>query len=61
MFEITPPDSDNSEVVMGNEITNLVRTGPTYLPRRSGESPFVPAQYYYAASKTAVVPSWRLQ
>jgi len=27
------------------------------LPRRSGESPFAPRQYCYAASKSGVVPS----
>jgi hypothetical protein len=27
------------------------------LPRRSGESPFAPRQYFYAASKSGVVPS----
>jgi hypothetical protein len=31
-----------------------------FLPRRSGESHFAPHQYYYPASKTGVVPSWRL-
>lgn len=29
------------------------------LPRRSGESPLAPSQYYYPASKTGVVPSGR--
>jgi hypothetical protein len=62
MFEIsTPRDGDSSEAVMGLEITNLLRMSPTYLPRRSGESQFAPAQYYYAASRTGVVPSWRFQ
>ena len=28
------------------------------LPRRPGESRFAPPQYYYAASKSGVVPSW---
>jgi hypothetical protein len=62
MFEIsTPRDGESSEAVMGPEITKLVRTSPTYLARRSGESPFAPAQYYYPASKTGVIPSWRFQ
>jgi hypothetical protein len=28
-----------------------------YLPKRAGEPPFAPPQYYYAASKSGVVPS----
>jgi hypothetical protein len=62
MFELsTPRDGDDAEVVMGDEIISKVRMSPTYLPRRSGEFPFAPAQYCYAASKTGVVPSWRFQ
>jgi len=49
------------EVVGGHEIFGMVRMSPTYLPRRSGESRFAPAQYYYQASKTGAVPSWRYQ
>jgi hypothetical protein len=30
-----------------------------FLPRGSAESRFAPRQYYYLASKTGVVPSWR--
>ena len=29
-----------------------------FLPRRSGELRFTPQQYYYAASKSGVIPSW---
>ena len=29
----------------------------TYLSKRAGEPPFAPPQYYYAASKSGVVPS----
>jgi hypothetical protein len=50
-----------SEVVGGHEIFGMVRMSPTYLPRRSGESRFAPAQYYYEASKTGAVPSWRIR
>jgi len=32
-----------------------------FLPRRRGEPRFGPQQYYYAASKTGVVPSWAVQ
>jgi len=31
-----------------------------FLPRRSGELPFAPQQYYYAASKSGVVPNWAI-
>jgi hypothetical protein len=66
MFEISTrwdreEGATGSEVVAGREILGMVRMTPTYLPRRSGASPFAPAQYYYPASKTGVVPSWRLQ
>jgi hypothetical protein len=66
MFEIsTRPDGEDgatgSQVVGGHEIFGMVRTSPTYLPRRPGESRFAPAQYYYEASKTGAVPSWRFQ
>lgn len=66
MFEIsTRPDGEDgatgSEVVGGHEIFSMVRRSPTYLPRRPGESRFAPAQYYYEASKTGAVPSWRFQ
>jgi hypothetical protein len=30
------------------------------LPRRPGESKFAPPQYYYPASRSGVMPSWRL-
>lgn len=30
------------------------------LPRRSGEFPFAPRQYFYPASKSGVVPSFAL-
>jgi hypothetical protein len=66
MFEIsTRCDGEDatasSEVVGGHEIFGILRMTPTYLPRRSGETRFAPVQYYYPASKTGVVPSWRLQ
>jgi hypothetical protein len=51
----------SSEVVGGHETFDMVRMSPTYLPRRSGESRFAPAQYYYEASRTGAVPSWRFQ
>jgi hypothetical protein len=31
--------------------------GKTFLPKRAGEPRFAPPQYYYAASKSGVVPS----
>ena len=31
-----------------------------FLPWRSNESRFAPQQYYYAASKSGVVPSWAI-
>jgi hypothetical protein len=66
MFEISARrggegGATGCEVIDGHEIFGMVRTSPTYLPRRSGESRFAPAQYYYQASKTGVVPSWRFQ
>jgi hypothetical protein len=66
MFEISARQDGeagviSSEVVGGHEIFGMVRMSPTYLPRRSGESRFAPAQYYYEASKTGAVPSWRFQ
>jgi hypothetical protein len=66
MFEISAPQEGeagviSSEVVGGREIFGMVRMSPTYLPRRSGESRFAPAQYYYEASNTGAVPSWRFQ
>jgi hypothetical protein len=51
----------NSEVVGGHEIFGMMRMSPTYLPPRSNESRFAPAQYYYEASKTGAIPSWRFQ
>jgi hypothetical protein len=32
----------------------------TFLPRRPNEPRFAPRQYYYAASKSGVVPSWAI-
>jgi|GraSoi_2013_40cm_1033754.scaffolds.fasta_scaffold115677_2 hypothetical protein len=66
MFEISARrdgegGATGCEVVGGHEIFGMVRMSPTYLPRRSGESRFAPAQYYYQASKTGAVPSWRYQ
>jgi hypothetical protein len=66
MFEISTrwdgeDSTASSEVVGGHEIFGMARKIPTYLPRRSGESRFAPAQYYYEASKTGAVPSWRFQ
>ena len=66
MFEISARQDGeaaamSSEVIGGHEIFGMVRMSPTYLPRRSGESRFAPAQYYYEASKTGAVPSWRFQ
>jgi hypothetical protein len=65
MFEISARQdgeeaTGNSEVVGNHDIIGVMMS-PRYLPRRSAESPFAPAQYYYAASKTGVVPSWRFQ
>jgi len=65
MFEISArregEDGADNSAVVGHEIINMVRVSPSYLPRRSGEPAFAPAQYYYPASKTGVVPSWRFQ
>jgi hypothetical protein len=66
MFEISARQDGeagviSSDVVGGHEIFGMVRMSPTYLPRRSEESRFAPAQYYYEASKTGAVPSWRFQ
>jgi hypothetical protein len=66
MFEIlTGRDGQaaatSSEVVGGQEVFGTIRMSPTYLPRRSGESRFAPAQYYYEASRTGAIPSWRFQ
>jgi hypothetical protein len=66
MFEIsTRWDGEDltasSEFVGAHQILGMVRMSPTYLPRRSGESRFAPAQYYYEASKTGAVPGWRFQ
>jgi hypothetical protein len=66
MFEISARrdgegGATDCEVIEGHEIFGMVRMSPTYLPRRSGESRFAPAQYYYQASKTGAVPSWRFQ
>jgi hypothetical protein len=52
---------DDSEVVGNHDFIGMMTMTPRYLPRRSGESRFAPAQYYYAASKTGVIPSWRFQ
>ena len=66
MFEIPArrdgeDGTDNSEGVGNYDIIGMMTMTPRYVPRRSGESPFAPARYYYAASKTGVVPSWRFQ
>ena len=66
MFEISTrrdgeDGADDSEVVGNHDLIGMIMMTPRYLPRRSGESPFAPAQYYYAASKTGVLPSWRFQ
>jgi hypothetical protein len=65
MFEISvrqdgEDGADDSEFAGNHDVIGMMMTR-RYLPRRSGESPFAPAQYYYAASKTGVVPSWRFQ
>ena len=31
------------------------------VPRRSGDAPFCPQQYYYVSSKSGVVPHWRAE
>jgi hypothetical protein len=66
MFEISARSDGeagaiSSEVIGGDGIFGMVRISPTYLLRRSGESRFAPAQYYYEASNTGAVPSWRFQ
>jgi hypothetical protein len=55
---------DNVEIE--REIANLTpRTEESarqkmFLPRRPNEPRFAPRQYYYAASKSGVVPSWAI-
>ena len=34
------------------------KTQKVPLPRRSGDAPFCPQQYYYVSSKSGVVPHW---
>jgi hypothetical protein len=65
MFELTVPSDGIEEcyrdyAVGKQDIADLMPAPRTFLPRRSGESHFAPHQYYYPASKTGVVPSWRL-
>jgi hypothetical protein len=69
MFEISvPSDGQDESYAYGRigdaGITTIRSVHPAgkskiFLPRRSGESSFGPCQYYYVASRTGVVPSWR--
>jgi hypothetical protein len=54
---------DNVEIERA--IANLTPTEESagqkmFLPRRPNEPRFAPRQYYYAASKSGVVPSWAI-
>jgi hypothetical protein len=69
MFEISAPldvKDEGYDTIGIRNTANIVSlrqgTGPikVFLPRRSGESLLGPRQYYYTASRTGVVPNWRV-
>jgi hypothetical protein len=64
MLEIVPQDGTQTRVEAGGSpFVTIIPMGNSHrmiLPRRSGESRFAPRQYWYAASKSGVVPSLAL-
>ncbi len=64
MFELSFPTDEIEESYRHTEVGKLdiadaMRAPRTFLPRQSGEPRFAPRQYFYPASKSGVVPSWR--
>jgi hypothetical protein len=61
MLEVIPQDGARTQVQAGG--SPFVAMGPVesihriILPRRSGESRLAPRQYWYAATKSGVMPS----
>jgi hypothetical protein len=64
MFELSVAgdgieESYRHHAVGKQDIADTMMAPRTFLPRRSGEPRFAPRQFFYQASKTGVVPSWR--
>lgn len=61
MLEIVPQDGTRTPIQVGGSpsvaMAPVESSHRIILPRRSGESPFAPQQYWYAASKSGVRPS----
>jgi hypothetical protein len=61
MLEIVPQDGAQTYVPAGGPpfvaMAPVESSHRIILPRRSGESRFAPRQYWYAASKSGVMPS----
>ena len=49
---------DEISFTVGPDAEQAPETAKHELPRRSGEPRFAPRAYYYAASRSGVVPSW---
>jgi hypothetical protein len=49
---------DDISTVAEREVEQLPEATKHELPHRSGEPRFAPRAYYYAASRSGVVPSW---
>lgn len=64
MFELSVPidgieESDRHHTAGRQDMDVMMQPPRTLLPHRSGEPRLAPRQYFYPASKTGVVPSWR--
>ncbi len=64
MFELSGQtngieESNGDHAVGKQDGADMMMATRTFLSRRSDEPPFAPRQYFYPASKTGVVPSWR--
>jgi hypothetical protein len=49
---------DDISTTVEHEAEQVPEAGKYELPHRSGEPRFAPRAYYYAASRSGVVPSW---
>jgi hypothetical protein len=49
---------DDISIPAEHEVEQLPDAAKHELPHRSGEPRFAPRAYYYAASRSGVVPSW---
>ena len=54
----TAKDVSATPALVESEAVQAPETAKHELPRGSGEPRFAPGAYYYAASRSGVVPSW---